>query len=227
MPAEMKSTQIDDRSAPQIDDDLDPQALSAIRTLIQTEAEAPPARAPSPRNAIDRDRMDDSRAQSVAPARKAGAGVFDEVRPQKSLPSGGGFFGKIKASVFGYRPKPKHIAIALACLLVLFRPWLVVGLLLLFALSFVCLFLIVGYDGFWQRVIGFGRWYASRRPSKAQELHAKLDAFALKWDGFLDRFPEGTVDGLYLPDLGDLAKADARHDEAVDRRLAGLREGEA
>jgi len=42
------------------------------------------------------------------------------------------------------------------------------------------------------------------------------------WDGILDRFPEGTVDGLYLPDFGELAAADDRHTEAMDRRLSGL-----
>lgn len=75
--------------------------------------------------------------------------------------------------------------------------------------------------------MGLGRWYARRRPNRAAELHRKLDAFAMKWDAVLDRFPEGSVDGLYLPDFGELATADARHDEALDRRFANLRKGEA
>lgn len=83
-------------------------------------------------------------------------------------------------------------------------------------------FLTVGYDGFWQGMIKFGRWYANRRPARAALLHARLDRFAVAWDGILDRFPEGTVDGLYLPDFGELAAADDRHTEAMDRRLSGL-----
>ena len=72
--------------------------------------------------------------------------------------------------------------------------------------------------------MGIARWYARRHPSRSVELHRKLDNFAMKFDAFLDRFPEGTVDGLYLPDLGDLAEADQRHDEALDRRFETLRE---
>ena len=49
----------------------------------------------------------------------------------------------------------------------------------------------------------------------------------VKWDAVLDRFPEGTVDGLYLPDFGEMAAADTRHDEALDRRFDSLRNSEA
>lgn len=49
----------------------------------------------------------------------------------------------------------------------------------------------------------------------------------MKWDAVLDRFPEGTVDGLYLPDFGEMAEAEARHDAALDRRFDRLRGPEA
>ena len=122
----------------------------------------------------------------------------------------------------GYRPAPAHIALAVFALLVLTHPWLVLGLTLLFLLILVGVFLIAGYDGFWQGAIKLGRWYANRRPARAAILHARLDSFAVKWDAILDRFPEGTVDGLYLPDFGEIASADARHAQAVERRLNGL-----
>lgn len=229
MATEMKSTQTHQVDTPQGAAELDPESLSAIRSLIQTEAAAP-AKAASERTAMGQTSVEPAPQQHAeAPPRPLRArDSFDEVRPQATLPQhSGGFVGRIKASVFGYRPTLKHILLAAAALLVLFRPGLVVGAILLVLVAFVCIFLILGYDGFWQRAIGLVRWYAARRPSKAKEMHRKLDAFALKWDNFLDRFPEGTVDGLYLPDLEELARADARHDEALDRRLSGLREGDA
>lgn len=131
---------------------------------------------------------------------------------------GEGLMDRIRA----YRPTPAHIAMALFALLVLTRPWLVFGLLFLFVFMMIGVFLIAGYDGFWQGVIKASRWYAKRRPSRAAVLHARLDRFAVRWDAVLDRFPEGTVDGLYLPDFAELANADVRHDEALERRLAGL-----
>ncbi|MGB3243322.1 MAG: hypothetical protein WBB25_02215, partial [Sulfitobacter sp.] len=87
-------------------------------------------------------------------------------------------------------------------------------------------FLFLGYDGFWRRAMRVSRWYARQHPSRSGEIDRKLDNFAMKFDAFLDRFPEGSVDGLYLPDFGDRAEAEGRHDEALDRRFNSLRENE-
>ncbi|MEP1760950.1 MAG: hypothetical protein ABJJ03_10140 [Sulfitobacter sp.] len=135
-------------------------------------------------------------------------------------PSEGGVLGKIK----GYRPKPLHIGLAVLGLVVLMRPWLFVGLGVIFLIIMVGVYLMVGYDGFWKGAMRISRWYADRQPARAAKLHARLDTFAMRWDAILDKFPEGSVDALYLPDFGDLATADKRHDSAMERRLAGLQE---
>ena len=234
MPTEMKSQPIPDKE-PSGAEELDPQALAAIRNLFETEAEAvaasrddasaaPPANKPS----VEVNEMAKQPA-SVLPQHNNPTHRFDEVRPQEPEVAvvKKGLVARLKSRVTGYRPKPKHLVVAALALLVLLRPWLVVGLILLTIFLFIGVFLILGYDGFWRRAMGLGRWYARRRPSRAVELHRKLDAFAMKWDAILDRFPEGSVDGLYLPDFGDLATADKRHDEALDRRFSDMREGEA
>lgn len=137
-------------------------------------------------------------------------------------------FGEAEAGIVdrirAYRPTAKHVAFAAIALFVFMRPWLVFGLLAFFIIVMIGVFLIAGYDGFWHGVVKVSRWYATRRPSRAAILHARLDSFAVRWDAILDRFPEGTVDGLYLPDFAELASADARHDEVVERRLAGMQE---
>jgi hypothetical protein len=137
---------------------------------------------------------------------------------RKPKDAGEGLAGRIKT----FRPKPVHIALGLFALFVVMRPWLVFGVLVLFALIMTGVFLITGYDGFWQSTMKFGRWYARRRPARAALLHARLDRFAMRWDAVLDRFPEGTVDGLYLPDFGEMATAEDRHSKAMDRRLSGM-----
>ena len=151
-----------------------------------------------------------TKPKSTASARRASAAAGE----------GNGLMDRIRA----YRPTVAHIVLACLALFVLMRPWLVVGLLILSVIVLIGVFLITGYDGFWQGVVKISRWYARRRPSRAAAIHARLDRFAVRWDSILDRFPEGTVDALYLPDFGDLAQADARHGEALDRRLAGLNE---
>lgn len=150
-------------------------------------------------------------------------------RPTKAVPQQrsqapssalGGLMDRVRA----YRPTRLHIILAVCGLVVFMRPWLILGLMFIFVFIMVGVFLITGYDGFWQAVMKISRWYASRRPDRAASLHARLDRFAVRWDAVLDRFPEGTVDALYLPDFGDLATAELRHDEAMERRLASLQE---
>lgn len=164
----------------------------------------------------------------VAPAQPhvaaASAAPAAAPRPKSAL---GLKIDALKAKVLGYRPTRKHIFWGAFALLVLMRPWLVVGLFFLSLFVLVGVFLILGYDGFWRRAMAIGRWYARRNPERSVELHRKLDRFAMRWDMILDRFPEGSVDGLYMPDFGDLAEADARHEEAMERRLSSLQQTEA
>lgn len=124
--------------------------------------------------------------------------------------------------VKGYRPTKAHIALGVLLLLILFRPWLMLGIVFLSVFILIGVLLMVGYDGFWQGVMRACRWYGRRRPSRSAAIHERLDRFAMRWDAVLDKFPEGTVDSLYLPDFSELATADARHDAALERRLAGL-----
>lgn len=131
-----------------------------------------------------------------------------------------GLLDRIRA----YRPPISHMVMAAFVLLVVLRPWLVFGLMVFFIIVMIGVFLIAGYDGFWHGVVKVSGWYAKRRPSRAVVLHDRLDRFAVRWDAILDRFPEGTVDGLYLPDFAELATADVRHDEIVERRLARMLE---
>lgn len=143
----------------------------------------------------------------------------DPVRTPSPVAAGeAGMMDRIKA----YRPKPVHIALGAFALLIVMLPWLVFGVAFLLAIIAIGVFLILGYDGFWQGVMKAGRWYAKRRPERAVVLNKRLDAFAMRWDAVLDRFPEGSVDGLYLPDFGELATAEKRHEDALDRRLSGL-----
>lgn len=210
--------------------ELDPKALAAIRNLLNTQPEVaaePVIERLSERAAqtalpdIDQPPASPSRVsveRAPSPKRKP--------KPEKTAPKRRGVLGRIKSSVLRYRPSLKVAIWISFAFLVFMRPLLVIGLTFIGLLAMICLFLIVGYDGFWRGAMGMARWYAGRRPNRAAELHRKLDAFALKWDAVLDRFPEGTVDGLYLPDFGNMATADARHDAALDRRFANLTENE-
>lgn len=138
-----------------------------------------------------------------------------------------GIKGRIVDRLSSYSPRPAHGALVAFVLLVLLRPWLVIGLMFVTAFIFVGILLMMGFDGFWQGVVKAVRAYSKRFPARGARLQGRLDAFAMKWDAVLDRFPAGTVDGLYLPDFAHLAEAEDRHDEALARRLDRLREEQA
>lgn len=158
--------------------------------------------------------------QENAPAPKPKGRIGQAIDAKKAALAGRA--AEAKASVLGYRPTVKHMLIAAAVLLVVFRPWLVVAIVLFNIVLLIGVFLVLGYDGFWKKAMALGRWYARKRPQKSAELHKKLDRFAMRWDEILDRFPEGTVDALYMPDFSELEQADARHDAVMARRLGAL-----
>jgi hypothetical protein len=210
--------------------DLDPKALAAIRNLLDTQPDVPaePVAERHVEQAV-RPKAAQIDPPPVAPRRAAVAPEDgSKAKPRKAKPAAksGGLSGRVNSSIFGFRPSLKFAIWTSFALLVFLRPWLVIGLSFIGLIIMIGVFLIVGYDGFWRGAMGMARWYARRRPNRAAEMHRKLDSFAMKWDAVLDRFPEGTVDGLYLPDFGNLATADARHDAALDRRFANMAERE-
>ena len=216
--------------------ELDTKAMMAIRAMLadETPAEplvkrgravpeqpAPAAPSSSARHALpplEPEHIPETGYETNVPqsARKAPRAT------QLRLPDMGAF-EPFKARLLSYRPSKAHLIIGAAALLILFRPGLVIGLLFLSLFIMVGIFLVVGYDGFWRGIFAGLRWYADKRPHRAEAMHERLDNFAVKWDSFLDRFPEGSVDGLYLPDLAALEVAEQKHDEALDRRFDGLR----
>jgi hypothetical protein len=230
--------------------ELDETSLSAIRSILTEEAaptprarsagvvrETPgaglPERAPVRRKAdglptlekVQEDQGGGKRSRPsmrafLARARTPRAAKTPPKPPAEAQASRAG--GRGAANLAGYRPKPAHIALAAFVLLVLMRPWLVLGFLFVGFFILAGVFLVLGYDGFWHGVMRVNRWYARRRPARAAIVLSRLDRFAMRWDAVLDRFPEGSVDGLYLPDFGSLATADRRHEEVLERRLSGL-----
>ncbi|KKK78222.1 hypothetical protein LCGC14_2845720 [marine sediment metagenome] len=201
--------------------DLDPASLSAIRNLVKSDGAADVVRSPGD-NEVEPSGA--SQKPGVKP-RPLGRGAFPDLsKPESDKPKSR---KRAVSKLPDWRPSPGMITLAVLALLVVLRPWLVLGLILLMVFITLGVFLALGYDGFWQRAMALGRWYAGRRPERAARIHARLDAFAMRWDAVLDRFPEGTVDGLYLPDFGEMAAADLRHDEALDRRFDSLRNSEA
>lgn len=196
----------------------DPNAVENVRDLLKdkTEGRAMPAQK---RTTPARKRIVMETQEAAPNTPPKGAQKFAELAPAEPTEKQS---DHNRPTLVGFRPKAKHIALGVFVLLLLFRPGLVFWTLALTVFTILGLFLVLGYDGFWQTVMKIGRWYARRNPQHAARLHTKLDGFAVKWDMVLDHFPDGTVDGLYMPDFGELATAESRYDAALDRRFADM-----
>ena len=118
-----------------------------------------------------------------------------------------------------FRPTLRHLALASLALLVVLRPhWFVVTGALVVALI-VGAFMLFGSDRIWRMVLAHLARVEARNPDRAAVLRTRLDRFACRWDAILDFFPDGMVDGLYMPDLQAMQDGEAAHTEAMAARL--------
>jgi hypothetical protein len=89
----------------------------------------------------------------------------------------------------------------LLALLVIWKPGLVLAVILGPVVLAVIAYLTVGHE----RVVEIGveRWrkFQACNPRRAESLRAKADALAVKWDIVLDHLPKSWADRLALPDL--------------------------
>lgn len=101
------------------------------------------------------------------------------------------------------RASPRWAAIAVLFGCAMLYPAVIVFPLFVSIFSVIGAFVLFGSERVWRAVSRILTRYEARAPRKAARLMARLDAFAVHWDAILDRFPEGTVDGLYLPDFAN------------------------
>ncbi len=127
--------------------------------------------------------------------------------------------GTAIAHIKGFRPTRRQIIAAALILVVLIWPAWVIFFAVLNLIVVLGVFLCFGGDRVWGGVVRALSWYIQRAPERGTRLTARIDRFADRWDGILDRFPDGWVDGLYLPDVRALLEADKLHDDALNARF--------
>lgn len=213
------------------------EVLAMIRDVLTEEPEkSPDRRTKAPIAAKIQARkeeavaIEDATAVKAAPAQAASArDVFPDLDdPSKEgLPlfsTRGRAIYRVGAAArfMKERFKIKHAAIAACLLLFYLKPhWIVFGALLSI-LIFGSLLMLIGMDRIWETVVRWLEVLDDRNPAKAAKWRVRLDRFAERWDRILDIFPDGTVDGLYLPDLQSMQDDKARHAARVEERLSRM-----
>lgn len=122
-------------------------------------------------------------------------------------------------AVRDFRPTTRHLALVSMALLVVLRPhWFVISGVLIVGLV-VGTFTLLGSDRIWHGVLAWLNRVERRNPERALRMRARLDRFACRWDAILDVFPDGMVDGLYMPDLQAMEHGEEAHIQAMSARL--------
>lgn len=121
-----------------------------------------------------------------------------------------------------FEPKTRHLALACAALLFVLRPhWFAIASV--FVIFVICTtFLTLGADRVWAFVLNWLDRIERKDSARAEEMRAKLDMFAYRWDSILDVLPDGMASGLYMPDFQSLQMAEAEHQEVVAERLGRM-----
>lgn len=120
------------------------------------------------------------------------------------------------------RIKRKHVAAAALVALALIKPLWVLFAVLALVLLIAAAFYFAGGEKIWRGVMLALHNLSDTDPDRAVRIRARLDRFAVKWDTFLDRFPDGMVDGLYLPDFQVLSQDEALNEKRIAERLERL-----
>ena len=118
----------------------------------------------------------------------------------------------------------RHIVALAVVVLFAFRPGLVAAVIFLWFFVMVALFLFLGADRIWRGLAWAVQSYKRRNKEGAAKLMDWLDTVALRWDSVLDRFPDGMVDNLYMPDFANLEVAEEEYDAVLDDRLDRMHE---
>lgn len=189
--------------------------MAAIREILHESA--PVAEEPKHKSVkVEAKPIKTTRAQEVV--RLNATKSFKEIAPAKAKEKAAGR----KPFKLSFQPSRKLIALMAVLAFVVFRPhWVFLCLIVALFLALGA-FVLCGSDRVWGTLIRGLRHFSVRSPEKAQRLVKRMDEFALRWDGILDKLPDGLVDGLYLPDFQSLMELEDQHDAVVDARLSRL-----
>ncbi|MEL7258994.1 MAG: hypothetical protein AAFN80_14280 [Pseudomonadota bacterium] len=108
--------------------------------------------------------------------------------------------------------KAKHVFLTFAALIVILRPWLVLGVTVTLLMVFAITYLSLGHERFTEILLA--RWlrFKKRNPQKAEQYFTKATQLVEQYNAKVARLPKALAERLTLPDLAELEKEDDRPD---------------
>ena len=118
-----------------------------------------------------------------------------------------------------YRPDRRAILLTSAVLLLILKPFMVIGWTLFAGFVVLLCYLFMGGERFWRAIIAIFQKFKRRRPAAARVLKLRSYVIARKWNGLMQWAPQGICDFFQVPDLREIIAADTRHEAAMSDRL--------
>lgn len=119
-------------------------------------------------------------------------------------------------AVKDFRPTRKQIALFALLVVMVWRPWLIPGLVFVLFWVGLIAYLTIGPDRIAEICAARWDWFQQRHPERAATLQGKVQRGADRVDGWLARLPESWTDGIYLPDFGRSAAQGGALDDQPD-----------
>lgn len=192
--------------------EVDPAALHVIRDVLEEE-EAQPEVAQA-----------QGASQPMPVARVRAATLLQEAAPLAAQAPRPKPVHKQLRRAIAFRPTMMQalgLAFVAACVL---APWVVFGVFVSLLFAFTAALVYFGVDEVWGRILHRARRLAKRYPRRAVRLRRAYMRVAGPWNGLLEQMPGEWFDGLYLPDVREMAAAEHKYRIALNRRFAALRE---
>ena len=192
------------KSARGFEEDMDQLSMETmIRSVIIEQKQSDNRKSLPELNPVELDEADMAAEAAPAPSKRV------KTRSTKAR-------GSLKQRVLGYRPSGKHLLLAALALVVVFRPWLIPGVMFVAFWIVLIAYLTMGHDRFVEKLhTGWVR-FDKRHPQKSARVRKTMDAFALRFDAFLDKLPESWAEKLALPDMSAPADGGRSLDEMPD-----------
>lgn len=177
--------------------------VDAIRLMLEADTRLPQGIA-APRAAEPTPEPEKPKKRSIVRGRAALPELSQSVKesPVKAARDGVSIRQRLVARVTGFRPTRKQILFALFIGVMVWRPWLIPGILFLLFWIGLIVHLTLGPDRVAELLTPIRQKLAARYPEKAETMRRRAQAGADRLESWIERLPARWRDGIYLPDLG-------------------------
>ncbi len=197
--------------------DIDADLLAVRNLIAQTDKlQAKPLQ--TPRDPLPKQSVVDTTGARRPVQKSSSSGLKSNAKRVAKI-----LWARIKA----YRPECKSVLLTSMVLLLILKPFMVLGWVVCFVAMIVFFHFVLGSDDFWRRIAKMFKAWERVQPKQARVLKLRTYAATKKWEKMASKLPSWIAHYLRPPDLRGLLAAERRHNTALNQRLSRLQQDAA